>query len=276
MTAQNKPQSPPETSDQSAASTRNPVLVERIGRGRLGGSRKLDLLAQRARHYGRRVKILDGDLRSRTLASLYPAKTEAGELIVDGASVPPSEEQPAMHGWIFDELDQMVVDRVSRVLDLGGGDRVMQEFVRQLPVASFCRQFGIDLLSLYMLGPDPEDFRHVLELIRSGGSERARKLLVLNEGVIRQGQSVESVFEPLTRLPDFRALMKDGARVTFFRRLTCMDQVQASGLSYYDIAAGKPGADGVRPRATMQHMVKVWLQQFEAEQESAGTLEWLP
>ena len=55
-----------------------PCLLIRAGRGRTGGSTGLDLAIQRARHAGRRVKPLDGDLRSKTLSTLYPATGRAG------------------------------------------------------------------------------------------------------------------------------------------------------------------------------------------------------
>lgn len=272
MTVQKKNEAP----DPSPEMSVDPVVCKREGRGRLGGSRALDLIVQRTRHQGRRIKILDGDLRSRTLSSIYPPATLDGKPIFDGASSPVSEEVPVMKSWILDSLDEMVGDRVSRVLDLGGGDRVLQEVNRDLPIASYCQDFGIRLVRMCMLGPDMEDFRHIMELIRTGSMEPSRMMLMLNEGVIRQGQSVEGVFDPLIRHPDMVALVRDGARIVFFRRLTCMDQVQATGQSYYDIAAGLPNAAGVRPRPTMQHMVKVWLRQFETEHGQAGTLGWLP
>ena len=195
---------------------------------------------------------------------------------MDGASVPSSEELPAMKSWLLDSLDLMAEDRVSRVLDLGGGDRVTQEFDRDLSLATYCADFNIQLMAIYMLGPDLEDFRHVIELVRSRDIKGERTMLVLNEGVLRQGQSVEGVFDPIVRSPEMRSLMKDGARLVYFKRLTCMDLVRSSGLGYYDIAAGKPDQNGVRPRATLQHMVKTWLAKNEEEHTTSGTLEWLP
>lgn len=265
----------PESSE-AATIVRRPVLAQRKGRGRLGGSRFLDLLVQRARFLDRRVKVLDGDLRSRTLAELYPAIDGGGKPVRDGASAPKSEELPAMKTWLFEQLDEMVEDRVSRVLDLGGGDRVMQEFVRELPMASYCEDMGIDLVSLYMLGPDPEDFRHVREVIKAEGGDTTRIVLVMNEGVIRVGQSVDGVFDPLIRDPDMKALMADGARGVIFRRLSCMELVQTSGQSYYDIVKGVPGLDGQKQRSTTQHMVKTWLSRFEAELKESHVGEWLP
>lgn len=265
----------PESSEPTSV-VRRPVLAQRKGRGRLGGSRFLDLLVQRARAANRRVKVLDGDLRSRTLAEIYPASDANGKPVRDGASAPKSEELPDMKTWLFEQLDAMVEDRVSRVLDLGGGDRVMQEFVRELPMATYCEEMGIDLVSLYMLGPDPEDFRHVREVIKAEGGDTTKIVLVLNEGVIRVGQSVVGVFDPLLLHPDMSALIGDGARVVMFRRLSCMDIVQASGQSYYDIVRGVPGLGGQKQRPTTQHMVRIWLERFEAEFVENGVGEWLP
>ena len=56
-----------------------PRLLIRAGRGRTGGSTGLDLIIQRARHSHRRVKPLDGDLRSRTLSELYPPHDPSGQ-----------------------------------------------------------------------------------------------------------------------------------------------------------------------------------------------------
>ena len=186
---------------------------------------------------------VDGDLRSATLARLYPLVAPDGEPIQDGATVPASEELPVVKSWLMSSLDEMADDRVSRLLDLGGGDRVMQEFIRDLSLPDYCSDFGIDLLSIYMLGPDVEDFRHVLELVRSTDLSKQRTLLVTNQGVIRLGQSVGGVFEPIIAHPDMKGLMRDGARTVYLRRLTCMEQVRASGMGYYDIAEGQPDAN---------------------------------
>lgn len=260
----------------SPATPASPVLAIRRGRGRLGGSLLLDLLIQRARHAGRRVRPLDGDLRSRTLATLYPVLDAKNQPVRDGVSCPASEELPDMKAWMLNQLDDMAEHRVSRALDLGGGERVIPEFVRDLSLTSYCRDLGITLLSIYMLGPDVEDFRHVIELVRSGDMQAERTLLVMNEGVIRQGQTATGAFDTIMDHPDMRALIEDGASSVFLKRLSCMPLVRESGQGFYDMADGKPDAKGMRPRPTMQHMVKSWLAQNEAEHETVGTAGWLP
>jgi hypothetical protein len=256
--------------------TKKPDLLIRAGRGRTGGSTGLDLAIQRARYQGRRVKPLDGDLRSKTLSRLYPARDELGEPIPDGASFPESDELPDIKKWLAAEFDDMVEEGVSRVLDLSGGDRVMQEFVRDLAVGDFCRDFGITPTVALFLGPDIEDFRHAVELLRSKEFPSERTILVLNEGVIRHGQTTSGAFQPISELADFRSILTEGVKPVFLRRLTCMSVLRERGLGYYEAAAGMPDKAGVRASPTLLHMTKTWLRTFEQEFEEACVLSWLP
>lgn len=54
------------------------VLAMRYGRGRLGGSGVILAAIQRARFHGRRIKPMEGDLKSRTLAGYYPSHAPDG------------------------------------------------------------------------------------------------------------------------------------------------------------------------------------------------------
>ena len=252
------------------------TLQIRRGRGRLGGSTDGDRTIQRARYQGRRVKPLDGDLRSRTLSNLYPAVDADGAPILDGATSPASEEMPVVKKWLGFEFDQMVEQQRSAVLDLGGGDRVLQEYGRDLAIGEFCRDYNVGLTAAFYLGPDIEDFYHVRQILKSGDLKDARTLLVLNEGVIRQGQTTEGAFDPIVSHPDFHAMLKDGARVVMMPRLTCLDQIRARGLGFYDVAEGRPDKDGKRISPTLQHMTKKWLEVIERLNGEAGTLGWQP
>lgn len=252
-----------------------PTLFVRRGRGRTGGSTDIDYVIQRARHQGRRVKPLDGDLRSRTLSTLYPSHDAAGVPILDGASAPASEDLPAMKTWLGRELDEMVEESVSRALDLGGGDRVLQEYARDLAVDEFCLDYDVGLTSAFYLGPDMEDFYHVLQILQSGDLKGARTLLILNEGVIRQGQTTEGVFDPILAHPDFHALVRDGAGVVVMPRLTCLDQLRERGLGFFDTIEGRPDKYGVKASPTLQHMTKTWMKTKERSHGDAGTSGWL-
>lgn len=261
--------------DTAFQDSRRTLLVRR-GRGRTGGSTGLDLWIQRGRFAGRRVKPLDGDLRSRTLSTRYPAQNADKTPIAQGATTPRSEEPADMQDWLRGELDFLVEQGGSAVLDLGGGDRVVQEFVRELPIREYCEDNGIRLVEAYFLGPDLEDFSHVVQVARSRDLQAHKTLLVLNEGVIRQGQTTEGVFEPLSHRPEFKELVQAGAAVVFLRRLSCMPILLERGFGFYDAAQGAPDRSGTPASPTLSFMVKTWLRHHEAEHERAGTLEWLP
>ncbi len=260
----------------TAAAARRPVCAVRFGRGRLGGSMGMDLYIQRARFHGRRVKPLDGDLRSRTLSTLYPAQAADGSLIQDGASMPRSEETADYKQWLIPEFEQMVVEGVSRAIDLGGGERVMQEFVRVFPLSSYCEDFGVDLLPIFFLGPDIEDLSHVVQIMRTGALRSSRTLLVMNEGVIRSGETSEGAFNPMIAHADFKALMRDGAKSVTLRKLHCLDLLRARRFGFYDAAYGRPDPSGDKAGPTLQFMTKIWLEEHEGEHQTVGSAGWLP
>jgi hypothetical protein len=91
-------------------------------------------------------------------------------------------------------LNRMVEERRSVVLDLGGGDRVLQEYGRDLLLVEFCEEYGIEPLALYFLGPEEEDLKHVLPIWEAGYFRPKRTFLVLNEGVIREGRTMAGAF----------------------------------------------------------------------------------
>lgn len=253
-----------------------PRLLIRAGRGRTGGSTGLDIAIQRARHSGRRVKPLDGDLRSRTLSTLYPSHANDGSPIEDGASAPKSDELPDIKEWLSTELDAMVETGVSRVLDLSGGDRVIQEYVRDLALMEFCRDFGVGVTVAVYLGPDMEDFRHATQLLTAGEFKCDCTLLVLNEGVIRLGQSATGAFDAIMAQREFRTLLDGGARSMFIRRLTCMPVLRERGLRFYDVLDRSPGGPGASVSPTLHHMTKTWLFGFERELGDSGVVPWMP
>jgi hypothetical protein len=120
-----------------------PVLAVGLGRGFGGKSTGLSELVWRARDQGRDVIVADGDTRSRTLAGLFPE-----------AVSPATDELPDVKEWLSGILNRMVEERRSAVLDLGGGDRVLQEYGRDLLLVEFCAEYGIEPLALYFLGPE--------------------------------------------------------------------------------------------------------------------------
>ena len=256
--------------DQKASQSRSPTLAVRLGRGRLGGSTICDLLIQRGRLAGRAVLVADGDRRNPTLAALYPPGS------IGGANQPPSDELADMKDWITEQVGQMVSTKASLVLDLGGGDRVLSDYGQDLPLAAFCQAAGVSCLPLYFSGPEKDDFDHIVAIHDAGYFRGTHAILFLNESLVRAGKTPAGAFDPIMDRPELRRLMNGGVRIILIPRLPCMTEMRASGLSFHDAAANKPGASGKPMDPVRQFMVKTWLERLEEQFNEVGVTEWLP
>jgi hypothetical protein len=239
-----------------------PVLAVGLGRGFGGKSTGLAELVWRARNQGRSVIVADGDARSKTLAGIFP-----------DATFPPTEELPDIKAWLNTVLNSMVKEKRSAVLDLGGGDRVLMEYGRDLRLVEFCSRRGIEPLALYFLGPEDEDLKHVLAIWEAGYFRPKRTLLVLNEGVIREGRTVAGAFEKTLAHPGFEKMVQAGAVPILMQRLACMDLVKTNGAGFYAAASG----EGDKPLDPVEEFqVQDWIEDLEGKRQKAGAVAWLP
>lgn len=249
--------------------TEHKVCFYRGGRGRTGGSTLMDLLVQRARASGRRVRVLDG-AQNPTLAERYPPAAP------DGCFVPVSGDPADVKMAVTDALGAMIAENISLGIDLGGGDRVMQEHGHDLALERFCRKRGWTPLAAYTTGPDWDDFLHVVKLHRAGFFAPDPSLLLLNEALVRAGQSPAIAFKAIHDSPEMKELVAAGMKVMLFPRLPCMEAVREAGLTYADAAAGKPGQNGKPLDPARAFMVEEWLERIEAGFEKLGVAELLP
>ena len=256
--------------DQKTSQSRSPTLAVRLGRGRLGGSTICDLLIQRGRLAGRAVLVADGDRRNPTLAGLYPPG------LIGGANQPTSDELADMKDWITEQVGQMVSTRSSMVLDLGGGDRVLSDYGEDLPLATFCEAAGVTCLPLYFTGPEQDDFDHIMAIHRARYFRGEKAILFMNESLVRSGKTTIGAFDEIISRPEMDKLGEDGVKIVLVPRLPCMKELRASGLSFYEAAANKPGKDG-KPLDPVRHfMVKSWIERLETRFVETGVAEWLP
>ena len=232
-----------------------PVLAVGLGRGGAGKSVALAELTWRAQAQGREVIVADADARSRTLSGLFP-----------DAIAPESEEMPDVAAFFTGLLNRMVKEKRSAVVDLGGGDRSLVEYGRDLKLVEFCQRVGIEPVAIYCLGPDAEDLRHVVTLWDGGFFRPKRAVLLLNEGIIRAGQTTVGAFERTMSSPDFERIVKEGAVPLLFTRLPVMDQVRLGGGFY--------AVQGLDPVESF--MVESWAEELEARRAKVGVAAWLP
>ena len=138
-------------------------------------------------------------------------------------------------------------------------------------MVAFCKKRGIEPLAVYYLGPDAEDMSHVSTIWRQGFFRPERCLLVLNEGIIRNGKSVVGAFERTTKSPEFEEIVKEGAKPILVNRLPVMDQVKATGKGFYAAASGEAQLDPVE-----EFMVETWVEDLMAKRDRIGVSSWLP
>lgn len=246
------------------------VLAVRLGRGRTGGSTLADWIIQCARQAGRSVAIGDGDRRNPTLAGLYAPGMPGA------ASQPATDETADVKDWITAGLADMVAQRTSLMLDLGGGDRVLAEYGRDLGLVEFCETATIQPMALFVSGPDLDDFDHILTIWRAGYFRTARSVLVFNEHLVGQGRTPVGAFDAILSRPELQQMTMEGFVFIFMPRLPCMNEMRAAGLSFLDAVANKPGITGKPLDPVRQFMVATWHKKMVAAFEKAGALGWLP
>jgi hypothetical protein len=249
---------------------RRPVLVVRLGRGRTGGTTILDVFIQWARAVGRIVVIADGDLRNSTLAGLYPPGMQGGAL------QPPSDDLVDMKDFFTGSVAKAIKQGASLIVDFGGGDRVMQDYGRELALVEMCETVGMEPLAVYVTGPEADDFEHILSIWRAGVFKPKRSLLILNEHLVPHGRSAAGAFDRITARPELSKMANEGLNVVVMPRLPCMTQVREAGLGFLDAMAGRSGKTGEPLDPVRQFMVAHWLKRLEAAFSEAGVLEWLP
>lgn len=247
------------------SANRAPVLAVGGGRGAAGKSTVLGLLAYRARNKGRGVLVADFDPQSRTLRNLFP-----------DAVKPKSDELPDVKDE-FVELLNTVAKGDSAVVDFGGGDTFMKEMGKDLPWVRYCAKRGIEPLAVFVLSPDQENLNHVLSLFDSGHFNPKRMIIIMNEGVIREGKTTRGAFNDTVSNEGFQRMIKAGAVMMLLPRLPCMGDLSKAALTnpsamdFYAAATDEGGLDYVQ-----QFMVETWLDEFEAKVQELGIADWLP
>ena len=250
-----------------APAQRPPVLAIRFGRGRTGGTTFLDFLIQRARRADRAVGIADGDTHNATLARFYPPGQPGGAIQPRGTEVGDVTE------WVTEVTSQMASEQMSMVLDMGGGDKVLEEHAKDMNLRDFCEAAGVQPLAIYSIGPTMEDFDHAMNVYEKGYCRSDRSLLVLNESLVLGGKSAGGAFDFVFTDPRYE-LIAERTQSVIMPKLACMLAMRNEGLTFYEAAEGKRGRSGRPMSLGHQFMVKTWINRME---ENLSQVEdWLP
>jgi hypothetical protein len=251
-----------------APEPRLPVVAIRTSRGRTGGTTVSDLMVQLARKAGRKVLVVDADIRNATLSGLYPGDADLLR--------PVSDDPETVKELLTGALETAHASGSSVVIDVGGGDRVLEEYGAELALVEVCETLGLAPLAVYSTGPDEDDFDHIARIWEAGMFRPTRAILFMNEHLIPHGRKPSGAFGTIIARPELQAMIEHGLALVSLPRLPCMPEIRESGLGFFDAMAGKPGRSGRPLGPVRQFMVKHWLRQLDEGFAEAGVREWLP
>lgn len=244
--------------------------VFRVGRGRSGGSLICAAIVYWAINAGRGVLAADGDPNNPTLSRTFPAEGP------NGAPRPATAEMEASRVWLANVLALVVERQTSVVIDMGGGDRVGEELVREDGVAEFLSDSNIRATFAYVTGPEADDFDHIYRIWKSSTLKQSDTILFLNEGLSRSQSRVSDPFGWLKKDGRLDEMQDAGVRIVKVPMLGCMKYIEEGGLTVFDAIAGKPKRDGKPLNPLYASMAKTWLRKLHANLQEEGALEWLP
>lgn len=243
--------------------TKPPAFVAAFGRGNSGKSTGLRWLGERALGNGR-VVIGDCDRNNQTLTGFF------GDIV----ERPAYSDDDSVVAWLSGAIDDVVENRLSLLLDMGGGDLVLPRYAGAMQLAGFLEAEGIRPVAMHFIGPAIDDLSTLHEIEQSGAFCPEATILVLNAGLIRDTRSPELAFQAVREQPSLVAAIERGARVVVMPKLGCMQEIDKRRLYFADAQAGKvkPGQDPLGP--TARQMVALWRRAMDAA--FAPVEQWLP
>ena len=131
----------------------------------------------------------------------------------------------------------------------------------------FCESIGARPVVLFFIGPDIDDLAHVEAMQSAGTFLPANAAIVLNESLVRPGQTAANAFEPILKRPEFAAIMDRGTKWVTMPRLACMQDLAATRTGFFQ-------ADHAALGPVRHFMVADWRKKMEAS--LAPIAEWLP
>lgn len=255
--------------DRVGDSTGERLLINRMGRGRSGGSTVLEVILMIMRGASRPVIIADGDVKNPTLSGLYPPGTDGG------AYRPALQDHAGMKDWISEMVGKAHDDESSIIVDLGGGDRVMGDLALDMDLVGIAEDLGMTALGVYCSGADTEDIRHILSVMDSNVFPAKRQMIVFNEALVRPGRDPNVAFAAFEGSSEVRSLKHRGLRLVRFPRLHYMDDIRSGGLGLKEVMAGtRIGCDGRRLNPMIPASTRRWFSQVEKEFLLSGVLDW--
>ena len=155
-----------------------------IGRGRTGKTTLARWAYEGLAERGGTAIIAAADPVNRTLANY-----------LDGVAQPPSTDPLEVRDWLIVLLQHAMSEKLSVMVDLGGGDTSLIELLKVLPnLVTLMAEGGMEAVAIHVMGTDPHDL-HPLAMSEEMGFQPRATAIVLNEVYARGAQRYRPVYQ---------------------------------------------------------------------------------
>ena len=235
-----------------------------VGRGKTGKTTLIRWLSETA-------LASDGTF---LMADMDPTNDTFSKYI-EGVARPAEAGDPVLSlKWLDKLLQHAMAEKMSVLVDLGGGDTTLRRLVAQLPdLVSMFETAGFAVVVFYTVGPQEEDLSPMATL-EGLGLHPSATAIVLNEGLVEVGEGRETAFARILRHSVFKSAVNRGAIPVWMPKLLPAAQIEMRRLHFQDAAAGHVG-QGKTPLGPFDRArVGTWLNAIDAN--FGGIKTWLP
>ncbi|MBR0641225.1 GTPase domain-containing protein [Plastoroseomonas hellenica] len=251
----------------SSEAVEKPVTIVAVGRQRVGKTTLLNALVQFYRPRGADIRVWNADLQNAT--------NHLGLFHADADTVPPGSFEDTRL-WLEARITDQVMERYDAILDVGGGETVLNKLAQEVRLVDTLERRGIRMVAMHVLGPDPADLDYLVRFSNEELFLPRATVLVLNEGLITSGQSAENAFAQIRRHPALLQAVNRGARVRLLPVLSCMGQVASRGLMFSDMANGKQASGHEATSFFDQERTALWWERQMPAFFGELPAEWMP
>ena len=238
-------------------------LIVPLGRGNTGKSVLSRWMCETAMNAGNPVVIADADRTNQTLAQYF-----------DAVISPTSPDDYDMKAWLDALFEQQIENKLTVVLDLGGGDLVLKRHAAEMELVPFMQSNAIDVAAVHLIGPNLDDLAYLQDVEHEKTFAPERTVLVLNEGLVPGARSERNAFEPIVQHRIFRDAVARGAQVVRMPRLGCLNEIENRRLSFAAAETGQTKRDLPPIGLVNRQRIAIWLREMQAA--FAPVAHWLP
>jgi hypothetical protein len=232
-----------------------------IGPGRSGKSMFLRWAAELSLSQGGQPILAAADPQNRSLRNFLDVHE------------PPTNDAAAVAAWQESLLNHAMDQKMSAMIDLGGGDTSLQRLLETVPsLASDLEASGVHPVAIYLLGPRVDDLAS-LASFEAMGFQPTATALICNTGLMEGTGDRESAFERVRQHSAYRAAVERGA-VSLWMPALRQDLVRDIDALRWNFQRARDAVDGVALGPFDRSRVRTWLEAMSAE--LLPVLSWLP